>query len=162
INNEVGSIQPIAELAQLAKSRGVFFHTDAVQAFGKVPVDAKTIPFDFVSLSGHKVGAPKGIGAMFLRRGTPLEPLFFGGPQDRGRRQATENVAPAVGLAKACELAVAEREAHGAQYRAYRDRLEAGLRAHIPDIIVNAGGAERAPHILNVTVPGADGQAFLM
>jgi cysteine desulfurase len=162
VNNEVGSVQPIAQLAELAKSRGIFFHTDAVQAFGKVNVDARTIPFDFVSLSGHKIGAPKGIGAMFLRRGAPLEPLFFGGSQDRGRRPGTENVAYAVGLAKACELAVAEREAHCAKYAALRDKLEAGIREKVADVIVNGAGAERAPHILNVTVPGADGQSFLM
>jgi cysteine desulfurase len=162
VNNEVGSVQPIAQLAELAKSRGIFFHTDAVQAFGKIAIDARAIPFDFISISGHKVGAPKGIGAMFLRRGTPLEPLFFGGQQDRGRRPGTENVAYAVGLAKACELATAEREANCAKYQRLRDKLEAGIRAHISDVVVNAGGAARVPHILNVTVPGADGQSFLM
>lgn len=162
VNNEVGTIQPIAELAALAKSRGVFFHTDAVQAFGKIDVNAKTIPFDFASISGHKIGAPKGIGAMYLRRGAPLEPLFFGGAQDRGRRPGTENVASAIGLAKACELAVAEREAHCTAYRALRDRLEHGILAKVPDAIVNAGGGDRAPHILNITVPGADAEAMLM
>ena len=86
VNNEIGTIQPIDELAALAKSAGAIFHTDAVQAFGKVAIDARTTPFDFLSLSGHKIGAPKGIGAMFIRRGTPLEPLFYGGSQDRGRR----------------------------------------------------------------------------
>ena len=82
VNNEIGTVQPIAELAQLAKANGVFFHTDAVQAFGKVDVNAKTVPFDFASISGHKIGAPKGVGAMYLRRGTPLEPLFFGPGRD--------------------------------------------------------------------------------
>jgi cysteine desulfurase len=162
VNNEIGTVQPIAELAALAKERGIFFHTDAVQAFGKIAIDAKNVPFDFASLSGHKIGAPKGIGAMFLRRGTPLEPLFFGGSQDRGRRPGTENVAYAVGLAKACELAVAEREASCAHHAAHRDRLEAGIRERVPDVVINGGGAARAPHILNVTVPGADGQSFLM
>ena len=90
INNETGVIQPIAELAQQTKAAGAVFHTDAVQAFGKVVVDAKAIPFDFVSVSGHKLGAPKGIGAFFIRRGTPLEPLFFGGAQDRARPQEVE------------------------------------------------------------------------
>ncbi|MFM8909081.1 MAG: cysteine desulfurase family protein, partial [Gemmatimonadota bacterium] len=96
VNNETGVLQPIAELAALAKSRGALFHTDAVQAFGKVEVDATTIPFDFASVSGHKLGAPKGIGCFYIRRGTSLEPLFFGGSQDRGRRPGTENVAMAV------------------------------------------------------------------
>ena len=162
VNNEIGTVQPIAELAQLAKANGVFFHTDAVQAFGKVDVNAKTVPFDFASISGHKIGAPKGVGAMYLRRGTPLEPLFFGGTQDRGRRPGTENVAFAVGLATACELAVAEREASCARYRVLRDKLEAGLRAGVPDLRVNGAGGERAPHILNVTVPGVDGESMLM
>ena len=162
VNNEVGSVQPIAELAALAKSHGVFFHTDAVQAFGKIDIDARAIPFDFASISGHKIGAPKGIGAMFLRRGTPLEPLFFGGSQDRGRRPGTENVAFAVGLATACELAVAERESTCVHYAALRDRLESGIIARVPDAIVNAKEAVRAPHIVNVTVPGADGESMLM
>jgi cysteine desulfurase len=162
VNNEVGTIQPIAELASLAKSHGVFFHTDAVQAFGKVAVDARAVPFDFAAISGHKIGAPKGIGAMFLRRGTPLEPLFFGGTQDRGRRPGTENVAYAVGLAVACERATAEREASSAKYAAMRDKLERGIRERVPGVVVNAEGAQRAPHILNVTVPGADGQSLLM
>ncbi|MEA3246995.1 MAG: aminotransferase class V-fold PLP-dependent enzyme [Gemmatimonadota bacterium] len=120
------------------------------------------MPFDFASISGHKIGAPKGIGAMFLRRGTALEPLFFGGSQDRGRRPGTENVAFAVGLATACELAVREREAACAKYAAFRDRLEAGIRERVPDAIVNGAGAVRAPHILNVTVPGVDGESMLM
>jgi cysteine desulfurase len=162
VNNEIGSIQPVKELAELAKSRGIFFHTDAVQAFGKIPIDANAVPFDFISLSGHKIGAPKGIGAMFLRRGAPLEPLFFGGSQDRGRRPGTENVAYAVGLAMACELAVMECDANRAKYQALRDKLEAGIREKVSDVVVNGGNAERAPHILNVTVPGADGQSFLM
>lgn len=162
VNNEVGSVQPIAALAELARADGIIFHTDAVQAFGKMDVNARAIPFDLASLSGHKIGAPKGIGALFMRRGTPLEPLFFGGSQDRGRRPGTENVASAVGFALACELAVAEQEAEAARCTALRGRLETGILAGLPDAIVNAKGAVRAPHILNVTVPGADGQAMLM
>jgi cysteine desulfurase len=162
VNNEVGTIQPIAQLAEHAKANGVVFHTDAVQAFGKVEVDARKIPFDFLSISGHKVGAPKGIGAMYLRRGTALEPLFFGGSQDRGRRPGTENVAYAVGFALACELTVKEREAHCSKYQALRDRLEAGILAKVPDAIVNGRGGLRAPHVTNITVPGADGEAMLM
>ena len=117
---------------------------------------------DFVSVSGHKVGAPKGIGAFFIRRGTPLEPLFFGGSQDRGRRPGTENVASAVGLARAMELAVAEREAHWKSLEAMRDRLEAKLLAKVPDAMVHGRGAKRAPHILNVSVPGTDSESLLM
>ena len=162
VNNEIGTIQPVPELAALAKSRGVIFHTDAVQAFGKVEVDARKVPFDFAAISGHKIGAPKGIGAMYLRRGTPLEPLFFGGTQDRGRRPGTENVAYAVGLATACELSVRDREKNCAKYAALRDRLEAGVLAKVPDARVNGGGAPRAPHVTNITVPGVDGESMLM
>ena len=162
VNNEIGTIQPIPELAELAKSRGVIFHTDAVQAFGKVEVDARKVPFDFAAISGHKIGAPKGIGAMYLRRGTALEPLFFGGTQDRGRRPGTENVAYAVGLATACELAIRDREASCAKYKALRDRLEAGILAKVSDARVNGGGAPRAPHVTNITVPGVDGESMLM
>ncbi len=162
INNETGVIQPIAELAALAKAAGALFHTDAVQAFGKVVVDARTIPFDFVAVSGHKLGAPKGIGAFYIRRGTPLEPLFFGGSQDRGRRPGTENVAAAVGLARAMELAIEEREAHWAHLAGFRDRLQARLLERIPDAVVHGLGANRAPHILNISVPGTDSESLLM
>lgn len=162
INNETGVIQPIEELAALTKAAGGVFHTDAVQAFGKVEVDARKVPFDFVSVSGHKLGAPKGIGAFYIRRGTPLEPLFFGGMQDRGRRPGTENVAAAVGLATAMELAVAEREAHWKELEALRDRLEAALVARVPDAMVHGRSAKRAPHILNVSVPGTDSESLLM
>jgi len=162
INNETGVIQPIEELAQLTKAAGGIFHSDAVQAFGKVAIDAKAIPFDFISVSGHKFGAPKGIGAFYIRRGTPLEPLFFGGTQDRGRRPGTENVAYAVGLARAMELANDEREAHWRTLEPLRDRLEAALLARVPDALIHGTGAKRAPHICNVSVPGTDSESLLM
>ncbi len=162
INNETGVIQPIEELAQLTKAAGGLFHSDAVQAFGKVEIDARKVPFDFVSVSGHKFGAPKGIGAFYIRRGTPIEPLFFGGTQDRGRRPGTENVAAAVGLAMAMELARDEREAHWATLEAERDRLEAALLERVPDALVHGRGAKRAPHILSISVPGTDSESLLM
>ncbi len=162
VNNEIGTIQPIAELAALAKSVGAIFHTDAVQAFGKVEVDARKIPFDFLSISGHKIGAPKGIGAMFIRRGTPLEPLFFGGSQDRGRRPGTENVAYAVGLATAAELTLAEHEREAARLAAMRDRLEAAILAKLPDTIVHGRAGIRAPHVLCISIPGTDSESMLM
>jgi len=162
VNNEIGSIQPIPELAAKAKSRGAMVHTDAVQAFGKVPIDAQTQQFDFLTISGHKFGAPKGIGALFIRRGTHIEPLMHGGTQDRGRRPGTENVAAAVGLARAAELTIAECQAHCAHLRKLRERLEAGILAKIPDAIIHGRGAERAPHIVNVSVPGTDSESLLM
>jgi cysteine desulfurase len=162
VNNEVGVLQDVASLAACAKARGVVFHTDAVQAFGKVEVSARTTPFDLLSISGHKIGAPKGIGALFIRRGTPMEPLMFGGSQDRGRRPGTENVAMAVGLARAAELAVAERAHEWARLEAQRDRLEAALLARIPDAVIHGRGSPRAPHIVNVSVPGVDSESMLM
>jgi cysteine desulfurase len=162
VNNEIGTIQPVPALAERAKARGVVFHTDGVQAFGKLAVDARTQPFDLLTISGHKICAPKGIGAVFVRRGTPLEPLLHGGTQDRGRRPGTENVAFAVGLARAAELAVAEREAEGERLRALRDALEAQLVSRIPDAVVHGKRAARAPHILNLSVPGTDSESLLM
>ena len=162
VNNEIGVLQDIPTLAAIAKGHGAFFHTDAVQAFGKVIIDAKHMPFDSLTISGHKIGAPKGIGAMFIRRGTPLEPLMHGGSQDRGRRPGTENVAMAVGLARAAELAVAEREHEWAKLEAMRDHLEAALLARIPDAVVHGRGGPRAPHILNISVPGTDSESLLM
>ncbi len=162
VNNEIGTIQPIDELARHAKSAGALFHSDAVQAFGKVPIDASAVPFDVLTISGHKIGAPKGIGAVFIRRGLVIEPLFHGGTQDRGRRPGTENVAAVIGLARAAELAVAERDAEWKRLEALRDRLEAGILARVPDAIVHGRGSPRAPHIANVSVPGTDSESMLM
>jgi cysteine desulfurase len=162
VNNEIGTIQPVPQLAVKAKERGALFHTDAVQAFGKVPIDAQKQQFDFLTISGHKFGAPKGIGALFIRRGTSLEPIMHGGTQDRGRRPGTENVAAAVGLARAAELALAEREAHCARLLKLRERLEAGILAKVPDAVIHGRGAERAPHIVNISVPGTDSESLLM
>ena len=162
VNNEIGSIQPVPELAAKAKQRGALVHTDAVQAFGKIRIDSQTQQFDFLTISGHKFGAPKGIGALFIRRGTHIEPLMHGGTQDRGRRPGTENVAAAVGLARAAELTLAECEAHCARIRKLRDKLESGILAMIPDAVIHGRGAERAPHILNVSVPGTDSESLLM
>ena len=162
INNEIGVLQDVPSLAVRAKSRGITFHTDAVQAFGKVDIDARHTPFDLLSLSGHKIGAPKGIGALYVRRGTPIEPLMFGGSQDRGRRPGTENVAMAVGLARAAELAVAEREHEWSKLEALRLRLEQDLLERIPDAVIHGRGAPRAPHIINISVPGTDSESLLM
>jgi cysteine desulfurase len=162
VNNEIGSVQPVPEMAAKAKSRGALVHTDAVQAFGKIPIDAQKQQFDFLTISGHKFGAPKGIGALFIRRGTPLEPLMHGGTQDRGRRPGTENVAAAVGLARAAELTLAECEAHCARLLRLREKLEAGILAQVPDAVIHGRGAERAPHIVNVSVPGTDSESLLM
>ncbi|HJR67377.1 MAG TPA: cysteine desulfurase family protein [Gemmatimonadaceae bacterium] len=162
VNNEIGTIQPIPELARRAKALGIVFHTDAVQAFGKIPIDVRETPVDLLTLSGHKIGAPKGSGAIFIRRGTQLESLLHGGSQDRGRRPGTENVAAAVGLARAAELALEEREREMARLGNLRDRLETALLQRVPDAVVHGRGAPRAPHILNLSVPGTDSESLLM
>ncbi len=162
VNNEVGVVQDIPALAAQAKAAGAVFHTDAVQAFGKVHVNARTMPFDLLTISGHKIGAPKGIGALYIRRETPLEPMFHGGSQDRGRRPGTENVAFAIGLATAAELMLAEHEMEQARLRGLRDRLERALRERIGDVIIHAEHAMRAAHISNVSIPGTDSESMLM
>jgi cysteine desulfurase len=162
VNNEVGTMQPIPAFAATARERGVVFHTDAVQAFCTVSIDAKSQPFDLLTISGHKIGAPKGVGALFIRRGTAIEPLLHGGSQDRGRRPGTENVAFAVGFARAAELVVEERAAERERLARLRDRLEATLKARIPDLVVHAQKATRAPHIAMVSVPGTDSESMLM
>jgi cysteine desulfurase len=162
INNEIGVVQDIPAIGSRAHAVGALMHTDAVQAFGKLAIDMTALPVDLLSLSGHKIGAPKGIGAMYIRRGTPFEPLFHGGSQDRGRRPGTENVAFAVGLAVAAELQLAEREAECARLGAMRDALQSAILARVPDAVVHGAGAVRAPHILNVSVPGTDSESLLM
>ena len=162
VNNEIGTIQDVPRIAQSTKARGALMHTDAVQAFGKVALDLSTLPVDLLSISGHKIGAPKGIGAMFVRRGVQIEPLFHGGAQDRGRRPGTENVAFAVALATAAELAVRDREKEQARLRALRDELENAILAAVPDAIVHGLKAPRVGHITSVSVPGIDAESLLM
>lgn len=162
VNNEVGVIQDIPALAAEARAVGAIFHTDGVQAFGKVSIDARTQPFDLLTISGHKFGTPKGIGALFIRRGTPMEPMFHGGSQDRGRRPGTENVAFAIGLATAAELTLREAEAEHGRLGALRDALEAGLRERIPGLVIHGADAPRAPHICNVSIPGTESESMLM
>lgn len=162
VNNEIGCVQDVPTLAAASRERGVTFHTDAVQAFGKVNIDAARQPFDLLTVSGHKIGAPKGVGALFIRRGTSLEPLLHGGAQDRGRRPGTENVAFAVGFARAAELAVEHREAECARLGQLRDALESRLLARIPDAVIHGRGGPRAPHIVSISVPGTDAESLLM
>jgi len=161
-NNEVGALQPVEAIAAICAEAGVAFHTDAVQALGKIPVRVDRVPVDLAAFSAHKLGGPRGTGALFVRRGTRLDPLLHGGGQERGLRSGTEDVAGAVGLALAAELAETERETGMARLVALRDWLEAGLRERVPGLRVNAAGAPRVPHISNVSVPGADAEMLLM
>jgi cysteine desulfurase len=163
-SNEVGTVQPVAEIAAACRAAGAVFHTDAVQAVGRVAVRVDDVACDLLSLSGHKLGAPKGIGALYVRDGVLLAPLLHGGGQQEALRPGTEPVAAAVALATAVELAVAERAAEAARLAALRDRLEAGLVAAVPGLRVNgaADPAHRLPHILHVAVPGVEREAGLM
>jgi cysteine desulfurase len=161
-NNETGALQPIEKIAEACDSNGACFHSDAVQALGKVPVRVDRVPVDLLSFSAHKLGGPRGAGALFVRRGTMLSPLLFGGGQERGLSPGTEDVASAVGFALAAEVAERERERSMARLGALRDRLEAGLRAAVPGLVVNAAAAPRLPTVLNVSVPGADAEGLLM
>ena len=163
INNETGVVQDVPAIGARARAVGALMHTDAVQAFGKLPIDVTTLPVDLLSLSGHKIGAPKGIGAIYIRRGTPFAPLFHGGSQDRGRRPGTENVAFAVALAVAAEMQLAEREAECTRLGAMRDALQSAILARVPDAVVHGLNAtQRAPHILSISVPGTDSESLLM
>ncbi len=162
VNNETGVVQDIPTLTEHAKQAGALMHTDAVQAFGKIAFDLRTLPVDLLTLSGHKIGAPKGIGALFIRRGVTLEPLLHGGSQDRGRRPGTENVPYAVGLARACELAVEERAHDVARLLTLRERLESRLLEAVPDAVIHGAGAPRAPHVTNVSIPDTNAETLLM
>lgn len=161
-NNETGAIQPVERVGAICAEAGVAFHTDAVQALGKVPVRVDAMAVDLASFSAHKLGGPRGTGALFVRRGTRIDPLLHGGGQERGLRSGTEDVAGAVGLALAAELAEGEREASTARLAALRDRLQTGLRERVPGLRVNAAAAPRLPTILNLSAPGADAEMLLM
>lgn len=161
-NNETGTIFPIAEAGAIAREHGVPFHTDAVQAIGKVDMDVKTLPVDYLVLSGHKLHAPKGVGALYVRRGTAFRPFLRGGHQERGRRAGTENVASIVALGKACELATSNIHEENTQVRALRDRLESGLLAAVPDAIVNGDTASRLPNTSSIAFKYVEGEAILL
>ncbi len=160
-NNETGTVFPIDEIAQLVKSVGGVFHTDAVQAVGKLPIDVSRTPLDLLSLSGHKLHAPKGIGALYVRRGTRLKTFMIGGHQEHGRRGGTENVPYIVGLGKAAELASAAIREESTRVAALRDRLEAGLLATCPDTRVNGDPRHRLPNTLNISFEFIEGEAIL-
>src|SRR5262249_14272901 len=153
-NNELGSVQPLAQIGKLAAQRDIYLHTDAVQSAGKIPLDVKTLGVDLLSISGHKLYAPKGIGALYIRGGTRLQQLLYGGHHQRGFRPGTENVPGIVGLGKAAELARLALEASAIRVSALRDSLEQGLTAKIPDSRVNSAHAPRTPNTANLTFPG--------
>ncbi|HEX9024290.1 MAG TPA: cysteine desulfurase NifS [Geobacteraceae bacterium] len=161
-NNETGVIFPVEEAAAIAKAKGALFHTDAVQAVGKVPINMASSKIDMLSLSGHKLHAPKGIGVLYLRRGTPFRPFLVGGHQEKSRRAGTENAAAIIALGKACELAGQHMELENTQVRALRDHLQKELMARIPNSRVNGGSAERLPNTTSIAYEFVEGEAILL
>ncbi len=161
-NNEVGTIQPIGAIAQVCRERGVYFHTDAVQTVGKLPIDVSELGIDLLSLSAHKFYGPKGVGALYVRQGVRVDPLLHGGHQEWGRRAATENVAGIVGLGRALELRLGEMDAEAERLMALRERLYAGLLARIPHVYLNGHPSERLPGTLNVCFEYIEGEGIIM
>ncbi len=161
-NNESGTLFPVQEMAELAKSAGVLFHTDAVQAVGKLPIDLKDTAIDMLSVSGHKLHAPKGIGVLYLRRNTRFRPMLRGGHQERGRRAGTENSASIVGLGKACEMALEHMDDEKTAVRAMRDRLEQGILAAVPNCFVTGDPTNRLPNTSNIAFEYIEGEAILL
>jgi len=161
-NNETGVMFPVEEAASMARERGILFHTDAVQAVGKVPIDMKANAIDMLSLSGHKLHAPKGVGVLYVRRGTEFSPFLIGGHQERGRRGGTENTAGIIALGKACELAAANIEAENSRVRRLRDSLESRLLAAIPNSRVNGNTSMRLPNTTNISFEFVEGEGILL
>jgi cysteine desulfurase len=164
-NNEIGVLQPVAEIGAIAKEKGILFHTDAVQAVGKVPFDVNAIKADLVSLSAHKMYGPKGVGALYVRRRNPrvlLAEQISGGGHERGMRSGTLNVPGIVGLGKAAEIAKAEMASEGERLRTLRDRLHAGLQRNLDEIYINGSMEHRLPHSLNVSFAYVEGESLLM
>ena len=161
-NNETGVIFPVEEMAAMAKELGVLFHTDAVQAVGKIPINLKDSTIDFLSVSGHKLHAPKGIGVLYVRKGTPFIPFLNGGHQEHGRRGGTENVASIVGLGMACKLAAEKLEEENTRVKYLRDKLEAGLLENIPRSMLNGHKTDRLPNTANISFEYVEGEAILL
>jgi cysteine desulfurase len=161
-NNETGVIFPVEEAAQMARDRGILFHTDAVQAAGKIPIDLQNSTIDMLSISGHKLHAPKGIGVLYVRKGTKFSPFLIGGHQERGRRGGTENTASIIALGKACELAANRMEEENTKVKALRDKLERELLRQIPNSRINGGAAERLPNTTNISFESIEGESILL
>src|SRR5512139_3408239 len=161
-NNETGTIFPVVEMAEMAHAEGVMFHTDAVQAVGKIPMMLQDTKIDMLSLSGHKLHAPKGIGVLYLRRGTRYRPLLRGGHQERGRRAGTENTASIVGLGKAAEQAMRYMAHENSVVKALRDRLEQGILAQVPNAFVTGDPCNRLPNTCNIAFEFIEGEGILL
>jgi len=161
-NNEIGTIEPIAEIGAIAKAAGVTFHTDAVQAVGAIPIDVNAMNADLLSMSAHKFNGPKGIGVLYIRKGVRISPFIFGGAQERNMRAGTENLAAIVGMGKAIELATAELDAHTEQFTRLRDMLIDGVMKNIPDVRLNGHPTDRLPNNFNMCFRYIEGESLLM
>ena len=161
-NNEIGTIQPIREIGEIAKKHGILFHTDAVQAVGHVPIRVDEMNIDILSMSGHKLGAPKGIGAIYIRKGSRVTPLIFGGAQERKQRAGTENIPGIVGMGKAAELAGQEMEETAKKLTALRDKLISGILESIPHSRLNGHPTERLPGNCNISFSYIEGESLLL
>ena len=161
-SNEVGTIQPIAEIGNIAREAGVYFHTDAVQAFGHLPIDVRQLNVDLLSVSGHKLYGPKGIGLLYIRKGTHLAPFMLGGGQEDGRRGSTYNTPGIVGLGKAVEIAEREMDEEGRRLSGLRDRLIAGLQSQIDLVKLNGHPTQRLPNNVNISLAYVEGEATLL
>jgi cysteine desulfurase len=161
-NNETGVVFPVEEIGEIVKARGVPFHTDAVQAAGKIPLNMKKSKIDMLSISGHKLHAPKGIGVLYIRKGTKFSPFMIGGHQEKGRRGGTENVPYIIGLGKACELAKKHLNEENTRIKALRDYLEAKLLEKIPNTLVNGERVNRLPNTVSVSFEYVEGESILL
>ena len=161
-NNEIGTIQPIAALAEAAHARGALFHTDAVQSAGKIPVDVRALGVDLLSISAHKFNGPKGVGALWIKRGTRLQPTMTGGKHERNRRAGTENVPAIVGMGVAATLALAKIDAEGTRLAALRDRLEGGILRAVPGTAVNGASQPRVPNTTNISFDRVEAESLLI
>jgi cysteine desulfurase len=161
-NNETGVIFPVEKAAQIAREKGILFHTDAVQAVGKIPINMRTNSIDMLSLSGHKLHAPKGVGVLYVRKGTRFSPFLIGGHQEKGRRGGTENTASIVALGKACELAARNMETENTMVKFLRDKLENGLLKSIPNSKVNGDRTNRLPNTTNISFEFVEGEGILL
>jgi cysteine desulfurase len=162
VNNELGTIQPISEIGAICREKGVLFHTDAVQSFGKIPVNVKDMHLDLLSLSSHKIYGPKGIGALYVRRGVKLKPRTHGGGQERKLRTGTENLPGILGLVKAVQICQQEMDEEAIRLRGFRNRLYQGIKERIPDIKLNGHTEKRLPGLLNLSFPGLEGESLLL
>jgi cysteine desulfurase len=161
-NNEIGTIQPIAEIAAAVRDRGAVFHTDAVQSVGKIPVNVRALGVDLLALSAHKFNGPKGAGVLYIRRGTRLQPILTGGKHERNRRAGTENVAAIAGMGVAARLAAQKLDAEAGRVAALRDRLEAGILAAVPGTVVNGAGSPRVPNTTNISFDRIEAESLLI